>query len=39
MEALRRDWLAGSDAVTDCFSEKTVLESYEVDEEDVLTEE
>ncbi len=39
MEALRRDWLAGSDAVTDCFSEKTVLESYEVDEEDILTEE
>ena len=39
MEALRRDWLAGSDAVADCFSEKTVLESYEIDDEDILTEE
>ena len=39
MEALRRDWLAGSEAVRDCFSEKTVLESFEIDDEDILTEE
>ena len=39
MEALRRDWLAGNNDVAECFSEKTVLESCEIDEDDILTEE